>query len=415
MRCCPELVFLRDVFGQTALMCSVISDAVSLTKALLVYKGGKKHLLSKQLKSVDPDFRTALHHAAAGGRLLQVVLLLKCGATVRGQDSYGATPMHYAAVRGFCATLRLLYKANKYADELRTNDGHSAFMWAAINGVNISIRTMIDANPVVNQEDCDSYGCTALHLAAAGGHVEVINTLLLLKWNAEKQNKLGETPLAVAAKSGSAEAVRCFLHAGVDFFSQDKFNNTVLHMAANSDSKKETLRHLLHYLKDSSLLNTRNNMGQTPLHCATEHNAAQCVRYLLKCGADPLIRDNRGWDPLMVAVRQGCWSTIILMLKNSSNINCYSAADNQTTLSLALERKNYILASFLEKNGALLASEIQDTAARMYDLFLSDFTQTHILILIRIQRWYRGRVTSRCHRHTTQTHLLKGIAFSSTL
>ncbi|VDM09241.1 unnamed protein product, partial [Wuchereria bancrofti] len=116
MRCCPELVFLRDVFGQTALMCSVISDAVSLTKALLVYKGGKKHLLSKQLKSVDPDFRTALHHAAAGGRLLQVVLLLKCGATVRGQDSYGATPMHYAAVRGFCATLRLLYKANKYAD-----------------------------------------------------------------------------------------------------------------------------------------------------------------------------------------------------------------------------------------------------------------------------------------------------------
>lgn len=139
----------------------------------------------------------------------------------------------------------------------------------------------------------------------------------------------------------------------------------------------------------------RNNMGQTPLHCATEHNALQCVRYLLECGADPLIRDNRGWDPLMVAVRQGCWSTIILMLKNSSNINCYSAADNQTTLSLALERKNYILASFLEKNGALLASEIQDTAARI------------------IQRWYRGRVTSRCHRHSTQTHTLDGIAFSS--
>ncbi|VDO45001.1 unnamed protein product, partial [Brugia timori] len=249
-----------------------------------------------------------------------------------------------------------------------------------------------------------------------------------------KRNKLGETPLAVAAKNGSAGAVLCFLHAGVDFFSQDKFNNTVLHMAANSDSKKETLHQLLHYLKDSSLLNMRNNMGQTPLHCATEHNALQCVRYLLECGADPLIRDNRGWDPLMVAVRQGCWSTIILMLKNSSNINCYSAADNQTTLSLALERKNYILASFLEKNGALLASEIQDTAARMYDLFLADFYadsypyfnsvhQNYQLPLnekphglknvLRIQRWYRGRVTSRCHRHSTQTHTLDGIAFSS--
>ncbi|VDO38028.1 unnamed protein product, partial [Brugia timori] len=170
MRCCPELVLLRDVFGQTALMCSVISDAVSLTKALLVYKGGRK-----VCTYVNPDFRTALHHAAAGGRVLQVVLLLECGATVKGQDSYGATPMHYAAVRGFCATLKLLYKANKYADEIRTNDGHSAFMWAAKHGVSISIHTMIDANPVVNQEDCDSYGCTALHLAAAGDHVEVIN------------------------------------------------------------------------------------------------------------------------------------------------------------------------------------------------------------------------------------------------
>ncbi|EFO16786.2 inversin [Loa loa] len=379
LRCCPRLILLRDVLGQTALMSSVISDAVSLTKALLVYKDGKEQWLNKQLKSVDPDFRTALHHAAAEGKIRQAALLLEFGASVRGQDSYGATPMHYAAIRGFCSTLRLLYKANKYTDEVRTNNGHSAFMWAAMNGIDISIRTMINANPVVNPDDCDSQGCTALHLAAAGDHVEVINTLLLFKWNAEKRNKLGETPLLVAAKNGSAKAVRRFLHVGVDHSSQDKFKNTALHVAADSDGKKETLRQLLYYLKDSSLLNMRNDMGQTPLHCATEYNAVQCVRYLLKCGADPLIRDYRGWDPLMVAIQQGCWSTIILMLKNSSNINCYSIADNQTTLSLALEKKNYILASFLEKNGALLANEIQDTAARI------------------IQCWYRARSVSRRH------------------
>ncbi|CAG9533026.1 unnamed protein product [Cercopithifilaria johnstoni] len=379
LRCCPELVLLRNVLGQTVLMCSVINDAVSLTKALLVYRGGKKQWLNKQLKSIDSDFHTALHHAAVGGKLRQIVLLLECGASVTRQDSYGATPMHYAAIRGFCATLRLLYEANKFTDEVRTNNGHSALMWAAMNGMDMSIRTMIDANSVINQEDCDTLGCTALHLAAAGDHVEVINTLLFFKWNVEKRNKLGETPLVVAAKNGSAKAVRRFLHAGVDYSSQDRFNNTALHMAADSDSKKETLRQLLHYLKDSSLLNMRNDMGQTPLHRATEHSAVQCVRYLLRCGADPLIRDNRGWDPLMVAIQQGCWSTIILMLKNSSNINCYSAADNQTTLSLALENKNYILASFLETNGALLASEIQDMAARI------------------IQRWYRARSASRCY------------------
>lgn len=75
-----------------------------------------KQWLNEQLKSIDPDFHTALHHAAARGKLRQVVLLLECGASVTRQDSYGATPMHYAAVHGFYATLRLLYKANKYTD-----------------------------------------------------------------------------------------------------------------------------------------------------------------------------------------------------------------------------------------------------------------------------------------------------------
>ncbi|VDK63943.1 unnamed protein product [Onchocerca ochengi] len=356
LRCCPELVLLRDVLGQTALMCSVISGAVSLTKALLVDKGGKE--------SIDPDSRTALHHAAARGKLRQVTILLEYGASIKAQDSYGATPMHYAAIGGFCATLRLLYQANKYTDEIRTNNGHSAFMWAAMNGKDISISTMIDANPVISREDFDYQGCTALHLAAAGDHVEVIDTLLLFKWNAEKRNKLGETPLIVAAKKGSTKAVRRLLRAGIDYSTQDKLNNTAFHVAADSDCK-EILRQLVRYMNNPSLLNMRNDMGQTPLHYATEHNAVQCVRYLLRCGADSLMRDNRGWDPLMVAVQQGCWSTIILMLKDSSNINCYSAADNQTTLSLALEKKNYFLASFLETNGAMLANEIQNMAAQM--------------------------------------------------
>ncbi|MCP9265950.1 hypothetical protein DINM_021381 [Dirofilaria immitis] len=326
LKCCPELVLLRDALGQTALMCSVINDAISLTKALLVYR-----------RVCGSGFPHSITSCSGEGKLRQAALLVKRGASVKRQDSYGATPMHYAAIHGFCATLRLLYQANKYTDEVRTNNGHSAFMWAAMSGINISIRTMIDANPVVSREDSDHQGCTALHLAAAGDHVEVINTLLLFKWNAEKRNKLGETPLVVATKVVVQKPydALCML-----------LNNTVLHVAVNSDGKKEILRQLLHSLKDSSLLNMRNDMGQTPLHCATKYNAVQCVRYLLKYGADPLIKDNRGWDPLMVAIQQDCWSTIILLLK----------------------KKNYLLASFLETNGAMLASEIRDMAARMYGL-----------------------------------------------
>uniref|UniRef100_A0A915PVB2 ANK_REP_REGION domain-containing protein n=1 Tax=Setaria digitata TaxID=48799 RepID=A0A915PVB2_9BILA len=346
LRCCPELFVMRDVLGQTALMCAVIDGAVALTQAFLIYKSDKE--------SVDPDFRTVLHHAAARGKLHEVRLLLECGASIKKQDSCGATPMHYAAIGGFCSTLELLYKASKYTDELRTNNGHNAFMWAAMNGTDISIRTMIDVSPGVSEEDCDKQGCNALHLAAAGDHIEVINTLLTHEWDAEKRNKLGETPLLVAVKNGSTRAVRRLLQAGVDCYTQDKFNNTALHLAADSDSKMESLRQLLNYSSDSSLINVQNNTGQTALHCAAEHNAVQ----------------------------------------NSSNVNCYSAADNQTTLSLALEVKNYILASFLEKSGAMLASEIEDIAARMCD------------------RWYRAQSMSRCCRHAAKCLNLQGPVFS---
>lgn len=58
-------------------------------------------------------------------------------------------------------------------------------MLEAMNGVDFSTRTTIDVNPEAGQEEYDNQGCTALHLAVSGDHVKVINTLLLLKWNAK--------------------------------------------------------------------------------------------------------------------------------------------------------------------------------------------------------------------------------------
>ncbi|VDN01051.1 unnamed protein product [Thelazia callipaeda] len=360
---------------------------------------------SKKFKLVDPIFHTALHHAALWGRLLQIKILLKCGASLKEQDEYGATPMHHAAIRGHAETLKLLYKANKFKDEIVTNSGHNAFMWAAMHGFDSSIRTMLDTNPAISREDYDRNGCTALHLAANYDHVGVVSTLLAFNWNLEKQNKFGQTPLLLAAKNGCSATVRRLLRAGANYAVEDKSKNNVLHLVADSDSKQETLLELLNFTNNSTVINSRNNMGKTPLHIAAECNSVQCIRCLFEYGADPLVKDYRGWDPFMVAIQRGCWSTIIVMIKsnlldfrifhpvhficvlhnlkselviviiffrNPSSSTCYSTVNRFTTLSLALEMKNFILASFLEANSE---NEIKDVAARK-----SNFLLDHILL-----------------------------------
>ncbi|VDK50456.1 unnamed protein product [Gongylonema pulchrum] len=95
-------------------------------------------------------------------------------------------------------------------------------MWAAMNGVELSIRTIIDLNPIIRRDDSDKHGFTALHLAAARDHVNVVNTLIFLGWDIEKKNHFGETPFIVAAKYGSVRALRALLDGGADYLARDK-------------------------------------------------------------------------------------------------------------------------------------------------------------------------------------------------
>ncbi len=52
-------------------------------------------------QDLDSNYRTALHHAAARGRLSIVAQLLAMGANPALVDRLGVAPVYYAAGRGF--------------------------------------------------------------------------------------------------------------------------------------------------------------------------------------------------------------------------------------------------------------------------------------------------------------------------
>lgn len=95
--------------------------------------------------------------------------------------------------------------------EIRTRDDESPLMMAALKGHLDLARTLIERGADVNKT-----GWTALHYAATGGHLAIIELLLEHHAYIDAESPNGTTPLMMAAQYGSIDAVRLLLEAGAD-------------------------------------------------------------------------------------------------------------------------------------------------------------------------------------------------------
>lgn len=76
-------------------------------------------------------------------------------------------------------------------------------------------------------------------------------------------------------------------------YSGDPVNDFVLAIQERDVKKAKALLEA-----DSSLMELRDDQGQTPLHYAAIHNASDIVELLIDKGMDPNIKDNEGRTPL---------------------------------------------------------------------------------------------------------------------
>lgn len=95
--------------------------------------------------------------------------------------------------------------------EIRTRDDESPLMMAALKGHVDLARKLIERGADVNKT-----GWTALHYAATGGHLAIIELLLEHHAYIDAESPNGTTPLMMAAQYGSIDAVRLLLEAGAD-------------------------------------------------------------------------------------------------------------------------------------------------------------------------------------------------------
>ncbi|KXZ41726.1 hypothetical protein GPECTOR_304g828 [Gonium pectorale] len=127
-------------------------------------------------------------------------------------------------------------------------------------------------------------GSTPLHVAAEGGHSDVVKELLQRGANKEaRRNEDVETPLYAAVKNGHLKVVQELLNSEADVNVKYKDDATPLHMAAEG-GHLEVVKALLR--KGANKEASLKTAERTPLHHAVENGQEEMVACLLTNGAD---------------------------------------------------------------------------------------------------------------------------------
>jgi len=154
--------------------------------------------------------RTLLHEASAQGNLTMVDLLLRLGADPNAQDGGGHTPL-------YCL-----------ANEYRASDGGDVVRALTHSGANVN------ANDGVKH-------CTALHMAARRGNLEIAEVLLDCGADIDARDCLGDTPLRRSVNCGQMQVASLLLATGADVYSTGSRGLTPL-LAARTEKMKQLLR-----------------------------------------------------------------------------------------------------------------------------------------------------------------------------
>ena len=292
--------------------------------------------------------------AATNGNAAVLELLLKAGANPNATQSEGETALMTAARTGVPAAVRTLLKYGADVNAKESWRGQTALMWAAAEGHAEAIDLLLEAGAQVNARS--NAGWTAILFAAREGKIPAVKALLaggasaddaLLArpggrgrgaggggaGAAQRPPSKGSSALVLAVGSGHFELASALLDAGADPNAAAQGWTALHHLtwirkpgtgsndpapygSGNMDSLT-LVRKLKDHGADVNARVTRrpnvgvtalNFIGATPFFRAARGGDTELMRLLVELGADPLLPNEDGTTPLMVAAGVGTHS-----------------------------------------------------------------------------------------------------------
>lgn len=280
---------MEDRWGSTALFHAISWDFPVIVEALLGAGTDPRHR--------NKQGSTPLHESVHTDSLEIASMLLAAGANPNTGDDLGRTPVHDAVLWNTFQILRLL-AANGAQIDARDGTGQTGLHMAAFAGNDDIAEWLLVSGATVDVRD--NNGQTPLFIAAESDHVETIGLLLRNDANLLLRDNYGRTVLHSSIAAGRTASSLYLIQSGSDIFAIDGSGKSPLDLAMEGGTT------LLASLIDKTMVNSQDNMGNTPLHLAVMAKADDgIIRIILDQGADRRARNASGKTPGDIALEMG--------------------------------------------------------------------------------------------------------------
>lgn len=277
----------------------------------------------------DDDENTALHIAIHARKLEHVRILLEAGASLR-MRSDGSMPIHTAiSIGAFRDQTQFAYECvlllHEHGADLTVKDDsiHTPlFLSCMFNLPQIASYILSDEEGLLTLNSrADRAGNRPLHASAKFDTMENPSVCKTDPIMAMGHSRCDDVPIHPDFSSISPQHST---HVDPDSAGKSKRNMTKT-LSSTSDHDV-TIPHSTEALLTQVLIGTKgieidslNVMGQTPLHIACMRKNWPVARLLLKAGADPNVRDRRGYTPGQMAYKRAMPIPLDLVSKLGEN------------------------------------------------------------------------------------------------
>lgn len=358
--------------------------------------------------------------AATAGNVSVVEKLLAHGASATIKDKDQVTALMSAASQGHLDVSKLLIEQKVEVDAVAASGG-SALMFAAGAG-HLSVCELLishgaDVNKLVvatpeyiehvteaiakGSEDVEPHkdGVTSLHVAALGGHLDVVKLLLEHKADPRAKDDEDQTPLLNAVSGNYGEVAYALvengadpndayidedqrahnllwdsiiventkfsvllINKGADLGHRDEHNVTVLIQAAHK-GQKDVVEAMIERQAEIEV-GAANDEGTTALIAAASEGHHEIVVMLTqKTDTDINAQDKDGTNALMAAAVRGHDKVVVELLEQNAGVNAQNV-DGHTALMFAYNGRNQV-ASLLDKYSEFMKDSENDNSTQI--------------------------------------------------
>ncbi|TAQ88653.1 hypothetical protein B7494_g3004 [Chlorociboria aeruginascens] len=313
----------------------------------------------------DSYGQTPLSYAAMNGHEGVVKLLLAEKVEADSKDENGRTPMSHAAMFGHAEVVKLLLTQDGVDPDSKDNNSQTPLLLAAIYGHGAIAKLLLGTDRVAPEFKDAEYGRTALSWAAENGSTAVAEELLGIDGvDLDSMDNNGRTPLSYAVAAAQTNTIQLLLDHGASLATIDHQLKGLLHYAiSNMNCKLETVETLLARGAPTDLVDISN---MTPLHNTVRFGRqdiaklliqkktlvgdCQMVQFFLDQGANPNAISYHGETPLHLTLRKDvhgpkykdCWTDDDLRIEALQNLDAEDEVLNEIHEFIPRQRMNII-------------------------------------------------------------------------